>query len=43
MAQESNEQPDGPGAGRQRSGRLAQYLLIAAIVLLIVIAAVSLR
>ena len=41
MTQPSNERPNEPGGDRPRAGRLAQGLLIAAIVLLIAIALVT--
>jgi hypothetical protein len=41
MSQDSNERPDEPGTGKQSSGRLAQGLLIVAIMVLIAIALVS--
>jgi hypothetical protein len=44
MAQRFENQPPEPDADRRRSGdRLAPFLLIAAVVLLIVIAAISLN
>ncbi len=41
MPQDSNKKPGEPGGERPRGGRLAQGLLIAAIVVLIAIALVS--